>query len=256
MSGIITSGETATVNGAASATGTVYGLGVGPGDPELITLKALRLLRSVSVVAYPVQGDGVSIARAIVAGQIPDGVHEVQIETPMGSRALATQGYRKAAAELAIELDAGRDVAVLCEGDPLLYGTFGYLFELLAERYPVQVVPGVCSPTAAAAAAAVPLAQGAETLAVLPGTLPDARLRPLLVAVQSAAIMKVGRHLERIRQLLDELGLGNGALYVERASQRGQRVLPLAAVDPATATYFSTILVRREAPARREGEAR
>lgn len=236
-------------------TGTVYGLGVGPGDPELITLKALRLLRSASVVAYPVQGEGVSIARAIVSDQIPDGVREIQIDAPMGPRAVAAEGYRKAAAELSTELDAGHDAVILCEGDPLLYGTFGYLFELLAERYPVQVVPGVCSPTAAAAAAAVPLAQGTESLAVLPGTLPDAQLRLALAAVQNAAIMKVGRHLGRIRALLDELGLGDGALYVERASQRGQRVLPLAAVDPATATYFSIILVRRDAPTRHEGEA-
>jgi precorrin-2/cobalt-factor-2 C20-methyltransferase len=228
-----------------TVSGTVYGLGVGPGDPELITMKAFRLLRNVPILAYPVQEDGTSLARSIVQDHIVPGVREIPIHTPMTAPGAAEEGYRRAAAEMAVHLDQGCDIGILCEGDPLFYGSFSYLFGRLAERYRVEVVPGVCSPTAAAAAAGVPLAMRNEVLTVLPGPLPDERLRQGLAGTETAVIMKVGRHFSRIRSLLDEMDLVHGALYVERATQSGQRVLPLAEVDPGTSTYFSIILIHR-----------
>lgn len=224
-------------------TGTVYGLGVGPGDPELITLKTARLLGGLSVVAYPVQEDGTSMARAIAGDLIGEGVIEIAIDTPMNGAAEA--GYAQAAKEMAAHLDAGRDVGVLCEGDPLFYGSFGHLFRRLADRYAVEVIPGVSSLTAAAAAARVPLAARNDALAVLPGTLPDDRLRERLVRADTAAIVKVGRHLARIGALLGDLGLAGRALLVEHASQSGQRVVPLASLQDSKAPYFSMILIPR-----------
>jgi precorrin-2/cobalt-factor-2 C20-methyltransferase len=229
-----------------AVSGVVYGLGVGPGDPELITMKALRLLRSVPVIAYPIQDDGTSLARAIVESHIVAGTIEVPIHTPMGERGAAEPGYEQAAVEMMRHLEAGRDVGVLCEGDPLFYGSFMYLLGRLAERHRVEVVPGVCSLTACPAVLGLPLAGRNDVLTVLPGPLPDDRLRRGLAGADTTAILKVGRHLPRIRALLDELGLTGRAHYVERATQAGQKVLPLAAVDTARATYFSMILVYRE----------
>lgn len=224
--------------------GVVYGLGVGPGDPELITLKAARLLRGLAVVAYPVQEDGTSIARNIAAALIAPGAVEIAIDTPMNG--LAEEGYVRAAETIAGHLDAGRDVGVLCEGDPLFYGSFGHLFQKLADRHTVEVVPGVSSLTAVAAAARTPLAARNDVLTVLPGTLPDERLRERLIGADAVAIMKVGRHLGRLHALLDGLGLLPRALFIERASHPDQRVLPLAEVTADKARYFSMIIVPRE----------
>ncbi|GHD57603.1 precorrin-2 C(20)-methyltransferase [Thalassobaculum fulvum] len=230
--------------------GTLYGLGVGPGDPELLTLKALRLLRAVDVVAYPALEDGDSLARAIVAGHLPDGVEEYAIRIPMTvARAPAQAVYDVAAGYLGAALDAGRSVAVLCEGDPFFYGSFMYLFGRLAERHRVEVVPGVSSLTACAARLGSPLAARNDTLAVLPAPLADEVLAARLDGVDAAAIIKVGRHFPRVRALLDRLGLADRARYVERATMGTERILPLDAVESDGAPYFSTILIHRRGEA-------
>ncbi|MFZ1414330.1 MAG: precorrin-3B C(17)-methyltransferase [Defluviicoccus sp.] len=227
-------------------TGTLYGLGIGPGDPELITLKARDILARVPVIAYPAPEGGESLVRALAAPHVPSGVIEIVIETPMAAdRFPAREAYARACATLAQHLDAGRDVAVLCEGDPFLYGSFMYVFERLAGTYPAQVVPGVSSLTAVAARAGVPIVERNETLVVLPATLPAAELEARLARAEAAVVMKVGRHVEKVRAIVQGLGLMAGAWYVERATMANERVLPLAAVDAKVAPYFSTILVRR-----------
>lgn len=230
--------------------GTLYGLGVGPGDPELITLKALRLLRHVDLVAYPALEDGDSLARAIVAEHLPAGVEEYAIRIPMRiERFPAQEVYDQAAAHLGAALDAGRSVAVLCEGDPFFYGSFMYLFGRLAERHRIEVVPGVSSLTACAARLGSPLAARNDTLVVLPAPLDDDTLTARLEGVDAAAIIKVGRHFPRIRALLQRLGLAGRARYVERATMQTERVLPLDAVEAGGAPYFSTILIHRRGEA-------
>ena len=226
--------------------GTVYGLGVGPGDPEMITLKALRLLRAASAVAYPVQR-GDSVARAIVAAHLRPGQVEIAIDAPMTGGETAQPGYDAAAATIIGHLERGEDVAVLCEGDPLFYGSFIYLLSRLAGKHRVEVVPGVTSLTACAAALPLPLVGRDERLAVMPAILPDDKLREGFAFADAVAIVKVGRHFKRLAALIEELGLTGRAQYVERASQAAQRVLPLAEVDPAGATYFAIILVFKEA---------
>jgi len=231
-------------------TGTLYGLGVGPGDPELVTLKTLRLLRSAPVLAYPAPDVGDSFARSIVEPHLPGGQTEIAIRVPMRVDPAPAQAvYDAAAVAIGGHLDAGRDVAVLCEGDPFFYGSFMYLFGRLAERHRVEVVPGVSSLTACAAATGLPLAARNDVLTVLPAPLPVDELRPRLQAAEAVAIMKLSRHFKKISQLLEETGLYESARYVERATLGHQRVLKLSEVDPDTVPYFSMILAHRRGAA-------
>ncbi|HEV8014543.1 MAG TPA: precorrin-2 C(20)-methyltransferase [Stellaceae bacterium] len=230
--------------------GQLYGLGLGPGDPELITLKAWRILRRAPVIAYPAPTDGPSFARSIVAQWLSPAQLEIAIRVPMEiARFPAQEVYDRAAGEIAVQLDAGRDVALLCQGDPLFYGSFMYLFGRLGERFPCEIVPGVSSLGACAAAAGFPLAARNDTLAVLPAGLEDAELTRRLDACEAAAIIKLGRHFSRIRALLMRLGLAAHARYVERASLASERVLALDAVNPDDAPYFSMILLHRRGAA-------
>ncbi len=225
--------------------GRLYGVGVGPGDPELMTLKAHRLISSASVIAYPAPDTGPSLARQIAAGAISEGAVEIPMIVPMrAERFPAQEVYEGAAHEIAGHLTAGRDVIVLCEGDPLFYGSFMYLYTRLAEDHEVEIVPGVSSLGACASALGRPLVSRNDVLTVLPGPLPDDALRPRIEAAETVAIMKVGRHLPRLRALLDDMGLSRIAGYVERASMGAETVAPLTEA-PATAPYFSMILITR-----------
>ena len=232
-------------------TGTLYGVGIGPGDPELITLKGLRCIRRVPVIAYPAPPEGDSLARAIVAPHLPGGQTEIVIRMPMvAARFPAQEVYDRAAREIGGELEAGRDVAVLCEGDPFFYGSFMYLFGRMAERYPVEVIPGVSSLTACAAVLGAPLVARDDVLTVVPATLEAGELRRRLAeGGEAAAIVKVGRNLEKVRGVLADLGLADDARYVEHATMASQNILPLAAVADGAAPYFSMILVHRRGEA-------
>ncbi len=231
--------------GAGQVSGTLWGVGVGPGDSELMTLKADRLIRAARVVAYPAPDTGESFARAIAAAAISPHAVEIPMVVPMREERFAAQDvYAGAARTIAGHLTAGTDVVVLCEGDPFFYGSFMYLFARLAGRYPVEVVPGVSSLAACAAAMRRPLVARNGVLSVLPGPLPDAELAPRIEMADSVAILKVGRHLPRLRALIGMLGLTDRAAYVERASLPQASACPL--VDaPKTAPYFSMLLVMR-----------
>ncbi len=227
--------------------GTLYGVGLGPGDPDLMTLRAHRLIAGAKVVAYPSLEDETSFARAIAADLIPAAAKEIVMRIPMTTaRGPAQAAYDSSAAEIAGQLDLGHDVICLCEGDPFFYGSFMYLFARLSERYRVQVVPGVTSVTACAARAGMPLAARNERLTVLPGPLPEAELRTRIEGAESVAIMKVGRHLGKIRKVIDDLGLTGHATYIERASLPEEHVCPLADA-PENAPYFSMILLMKGA---------
>ncbi|MDR3437563.1 precorrin-2 C(20)-methyltransferase [Telmatospirillum sp.] len=231
-------------------TGTVFGIGVGPGDPELLTLKAVRLLRQVSVVAYPAPLSGDSLARRIAADHLPAGAVEIALRMPFDPARRADDVYDAGAEEIARHLTAGRDVAVLCEGDPLFFGSFVYLFARLAGRFPVEVVPGVSSLSACAAVLGHPLTARDDALVVIPAPRPEAEIERLLTGVEAAAIMKPGRHLPKVWRVLTRLGLAQNAVYVERAGQAGQRIRPLAeAANDPNAPYFAMILVHRRGKA-------
>jgi precorrin-2/cobalt-factor-2 C20-methyltransferase len=229
----------------AATPGRLFGIGVGPGDPELLTLKALRLLRAAPVVAYPAPEQGDSFARSIVAIWLNVRQREIAIRIPMQPVAPPAAIYDAAAAKLAIELDRGDDVALLCQGDPLFYGSFIHLFTRLASRYRIEIVPGVPSITACAAAASTPLVTRDEALAVVPATLGEAEIARRLADSDAAAIVKLGRHFLKVRRVLRELGLLDSALYIERATLPTQRVAPFATVDAGEVPYFSMALIRR-----------
>jgi precorrin-2/cobalt-factor-2 C20-methyltransferase len=223
--------------------GRLYGIGVGPGDPELMTLKAIRILSQVPVVAYPAPEGGESTARAIAAQFLPAGVEELAIRFPMQPGPEPADIYDRAAAAIGNHLSAERDVAVLCEGDPLFYGSFSYLYDRLAARFPCTIVPGVTSLTACAAAAGRMLARRDEVLTVLPATLPDAELLLRLEQPGANAILKVGRHLARLKALLTRLQLAERSVLIAHASRADQEVSGLSACGAPEAPYFSVILV-------------
>jgi precorrin-2/cobalt-factor-2 C20-methyltransferase len=230
--------------------GTLYGLGVGPGDPELITLKAHRLLTHAPVLAYPAPEHGDSLARSIVASHLSGEQTEIAIRMPLDLNRFPVEAvYDQAAIDIAEHLDAGRDVAAICEGDPFFYGSFMYLFGRLADRHEVVVVPGVSSLMACPAAAGAPLAARDDALLICPGIMDEAVMRARLSNVEAAVVIKVGRHLDKVRRVLTELDLVEHAHYVEHATMADQVVLPFSEIDAAKAPYFSMVLIHRRGEA-------
>jgi len=224
--------------------GVLYGLGIGPGDQELITLKAFRILQSVPVVAYPAPEVGDSLARSIAAPHLSGEQTEIVIRMPMTPGNFpANDAYDRYGTEIAGHLDAGRDVAVLCEGDPFLYGSFMYMYQRLSGEYRAEVVPGVSSLGAVAAVAGRPLVSRNQVLSILPAPMDEEELEQQLAKTDAAAIMKVGRHLEKVKRVLARLGLDGGATYVEHASMPNQKIMPLSEVPADAAPYFSMVLV-------------
>jgi precorrin-2/cobalt-factor-2 C20-methyltransferase len=232
------------------ADGTLYGIGVGPGDPELVTLKALRIARACPVLAYPTPEEGESLARRIMAPHLAGGQTEIAIRMPLtAERYPADAVYDQSSRDIAGHLAAGRDVAVLCLGDPFFYGSFMYLFARLSESHRTVVVPGVTSLAAAAASLSAPLAARNDVLTIIPALLDDAAIAARLKAADAAAIIKLGRHFGRVRALLAAEGLLDRARYVEYASFEQERIVSLDAVDAARVPYFSLVLMHRRGQA-------
>ncbi|GAA3549459.1 precorrin-2 C(20)-methyltransferase [Amycolatopsis ultiminotia] len=232
--------------------GRLYGVGLGPGDPELMTVKAARLIGEADVVAYHCARHGRSIARSVAEPYLREGqleerlVYPVTTETtdhPGGYEGAIADFYELSAKKLAEHLDAGRDVVLLCEGDPFFYGSYMYMHERLAGRYQAEVVPGVTSVSAASSVLGRPLVQRDEVLTVLPGTLPAPELARRLADTDAAAVLKLGRTFGSVREALAEAGKLDDAWYVERATWGRQRIEPLADVDPAAVPYFSLALL-------------
>ncbi|MER5422676.1 precorrin-2 C(20)-methyltransferase [Streptosporangium roseum] len=246
-------------------TGRLWGVGLGPGDPELVTVKAARLLGEADVIAFHSARHGRSIARSVAApylreGQIEEAlIYPLTTETtdhPGGYQGAIDDFYAECALRLAAHLDAGRDVVVLCEGDPLFYGSYMHMHKRLSHRYVTEVVPGVTSVSGAAAVLGRPLVERDETLTVLPGTLPAEVLAERLAAADSAAILKLGRTFTKVRDALDRAGRLDEAWYVERATTGGQRLAPLAEVDPDSVPYFSLALIPSPVNAAQAGPVR
>ncbi|WP_255954652.1 precorrin-2 C(20)-methyltransferase [Streptomyces odontomachi] len=238
--------------------GKLYGVGLGPGDPALMTVRAVEAIAEADVVAYHSARHTRSIARSIAARHLrPDHIEEPLVypvttegtDHPGGYRGALDEFYEKAAARLATHLDAGRTVAVLAEGDPLFYGSYMHMHKRLAHRYPTEVIPGVTSVSAAAARLGTPLVEAEEVLTVLPGTLPEEELTARLAATDAAVVMKLGRTFHTVRTALDKAGRLDEAHYVERATMPGERTGDLADVDPDSVPYFSVAVL----PSRRAG---
>ncbi|RNL60778.1 precorrin-2 C(20)-methyltransferase [Nocardioides marmoriginsengisoli] len=232
--------------------GRFWGVGVGPGDPELTTLKAARLIAAADVIAYHSGVGKQSNARRIAADLVPDGVIEENLvypvttgltEHPGGYAGAMAEFYEASADRLAGHLEAGRDVVLLAEGDPLFYGSFMYMHDRLSGRFSTEIVAGVPSFAAATASVATPLVRQTDVLTILPGTLPEPELARRLADTQGAVIMKLGRTFPKVRSALEQAGRLDHAMYVERASMPEQRWLPVRDVDADTVPYFSLIVV-------------
>ncbi|MGW5645476.1 precorrin-2 C(20)-methyltransferase [Saccharopolyspora sp. NPDC003752] len=237
---------------SSNGKGTLFGVGLGPGDPELVTVKAARLIERAEVIAYHSARHGRSIARSVAEpylrpGQIEEAlVYPVTTETtdhPGGYQGAIDEFYADCAARLAAHLDAGRDVVVLAEGDPLFYGSYMHMHKRLAGRFRAEVVPGITSVSGASAALGRPLAERDEIFTVLPGTLPPDVLAERLATTDAAAVLKLGRTFEGVRQAFEKAGRLDEAWYAERATTDRQRLQPLADVDPETVPYFSLALL-------------
>ncbi|QSR33007.1 ATP-binding protein [Nocardioides sp. S5] len=233
-------------------TGRLYGVGLGPGDPELVTLKAARLIRDADVIAFHAGVGKQSNARRIAADLIPGSAIEEELRYPVTTGPTAHPGgyagamaefYEECASRLTVHLQQGRTVVVLAEGDPLFYGSYMYLHDRLAPRFETEVVPGVPAFAAATAVLASPLVRQTDVLTVLPGTLDVPELARRLADTDGAIIMKLGRRFPGVVEALRQAGRLEHAMYVERASMPAERWMPVDDVDPASVPYFSLIVV-------------
>jgi len=232
--------------------GRLIGVGVGPGDPDLLTLKAVKALTAADVVAYFAKRGNPGNGRGIAAAHIRPGVIEeallypVTTEIPRSDSAYLgalESFYAEAVERLSRHLDQGLNVAVLSEGDPLLYGSYMHLHVRLAGRYRSEVVPGVTGMAGCWAAAGMPIAQGDDVLTVLPGTLPEDELARRMRSADAVVVMKLGRNLPKVRRAIAAAGRTDRAVYVERGTMANEVVIPLARKTDDTAPYFSIILI-------------
>ena len=235
--------------------GRLIGVGVGPGDPELLTLKAARTLAEADVVAHFAKAGNASNARRIVAQHLRPGVEELPLLYPVTTevptsapayRDAIRDFYDESAASVARHLDQGLTVAVLSEGDPLFYGSYMHLHVRLAPRYRAEVVPGITAMSGCWSLAGAPIAQGDDVFVVLPATLPEAELERRLLDADAAVMMKLGRHLEKVRRVLARTGRLSRAIYVERGTMDDERILPLAQCCEPVGAYFAMVLIPGE----------
>ena len=237
-------------DGTALGSGRLLGIGLGPGDPELVTLKAARRLQRAD--AWFCKKGRVGHARTIADALMPERCLELPLAYPVTTEipfagpeyaACLAPFYEQASAQLAGHLTAGRDVALLCEGDPLFYGSFMHLYVRLRSSFPVEIIPGVSGMAGCWAAAGLPMSWGDDVLTVVPGTLPFATLRDRLRGSDASVVMKIGTHFAKVREAIDAAGLAGEAIYVERGTMPGERVMPLRDKADDIAPYFSIILI-------------
>ena len=236
----------------SASAGKLIGIGVGPGDPELITLKAMRAFGEADVIVFFAKAGNESHSRAVAARHLRTGVIELPLLYPVttelpkcssGYRDAIRDFYDSAATKIAAHLDTGSTVAVLCEGDPLFYGSYMHLHTRLAPRFPTEVIAGVTGMSGCWSAMGMPIAQGDDVFTVLPATLPEDELARRLADADAAVVMKVGRHLPKLRRALKCSGRLERAIYVERGTMADAKAIPLAAKTDDEAAYFAVVLV-------------
>ncbi len=232
--------------------GLLLGIGVGPGDPGLLTLKAIDAIGRCDVIAHFAKAGHVSHARTTAAGHLPATALEIPLLYPVTTEIPARDAayrdaidafFNTAADTLAGHLQAGRTVGVLSEGDPLFFGSYMHVHVRLMNRFTTQVIPGVTAMSGCWSAAGLPIVQGDDALSVVPGTLDEEELARRLLRNEPTVIMKIGRNLPKIRSALLTAGRLDGAIYVERATMDGQRLTPLAEKKDDCAPYFAVVLV-------------
>jgi precorrin-2/cobalt-factor-2 C20-methyltransferase len=235
-----------------SSPATIYGVGLGPGDPELMSVKAARLIAKAGVVAHFRKPGRPGNARTLVNGMLAPAVIEEVLEYPVTIEiALEDPAYNEAlrsfydqcVQRLLHHIEAGRDVTVLCEGDPFFYGSFMHLHSRITGRAPVVVVPGISGMSGCWTASGIPITFGDDVLTVIPATLDEATLSERFKSIDALVVMKLGRNLPKVRRALQAAGLADRAIYVERGTMADEKVVPLVEKTDDEAPYFSMILV-------------
>lgn len=240
------------MTGLPSGAGALHGVGLGPGDPELVTIKAVRLLREASAVAYFAKRGRAGNARAIAAPYLSATCEELPLHYPMTTElpfdhpdyvAALSSFYEESAERIAGLLSQGRDVALLCEGDPMLYGSFMHLFIRLEGRFRVSICAGVSGLSGCSAAARAPMTWGDDVLTILPATLSENALTERLASTDAAAVLKIGGNFCKLRRALQRAGLIERAIYVERGAMAGEKIMPFIEKTDDVAPYFAMALV-------------
>jgi precorrin-2/cobalt-factor-2 C20-methyltransferase len=234
------------------ALGTLIGVGVGPGDPDLVTLKAARILGEAQILAYFVRRGGRGRALASAEPHLRPGaerlalVYPVTTEIPVSDPSYGVEMsafYDRAAGEVGERLAAGRDVVLICEGDPFFYGSFMHLFHRLEGRFPCRAVPGVTGMSGCWTDAMLPMTYGDDVMAVIPASLPEASIVGALERADAAVLMKLGGNFAKAKRALALAGRLESAVYVANGTHPTAEVMRLAAVHGADVPYFSLILV-------------
>ena len=232
--------------------GTIYGVGLGPGDPELMSLRAHRLVSTATTIAYFRKKGRPGHARTIVEGFLRSDVHEMPLEYPMTTESAFDAPpyigalrvfYEESVAALLARAAAGEDIVVLCEGDPFFYGSFMHLYSRLIGKAKVEVVPAITGMSGCWTATGTPITYGDDVLSVLPGTLPEEQLVAHMRAADALVVMKIGRNLPKVRRALETAGLLHRAWYVERGTMEGEQVIRLVDRPETPAPYFAMVIV-------------
>ncbi|MBY6200369.1 precorrin-2 C(20)-methyltransferase [Maritalea mobilis] len=232
--------------------GTIHGVGLGPGDPELMSVRADRLVRGAAHVAFFRKAGRAGRARAIVEGMLRADACEFAMEYPVTTEiplddpayaACLSEFYEQVSAKLRDIALAGEDVVVLCEGDPFFYGSFMHLYTRLKDDVPVTVVPAITGMSAAWTATGIPVTWGDDVLTVLLGTMPEAELARRMADSDAIVVMKVGRNLPKVRAALETAGKLDRAWLVECASMDHETAVPLIEAGNRAAPYFSIVIV-------------
>ncbi len=238
--------------GGAVAKGTLYGIGVGPGDVSYLTLRAAALVRQVDVIAFFAKRGLQGNARGIVVPLMGEGREELRLEYPVTNeippedpsyQQQISRFYEASAETVSALLRQGNSVGLLAEGDPFFYGSFMHIWRRLDKVFPIEVVPGVTGMSGCWTRANAPITWGDDALAVLPGTMTEAQLTRRLADTDAAVIMKVGKNLAKIRRAVTAAGLLARAIYVERGSMKGERIMPLSEGPEVGSPYFSMVLI-------------
>lgn len=232
--------------------GRILCAGLGPGDPDLISVRADRAIRAARHIAYFRKAGRPGQARRIVEGMLAPGVTEHAMEYPVTTELpfdspdyirLLSGFYDDWAARLRALVRGGAEVVVLCEGDPFFYGSFMHLHTRLKDQVPVEVIPGIPGMVGCWNASGLPVTWGDDVLSVLMGTLPEDDLIHHMRGADALAIMKTGRNLPKVRRALAAAGRLDQAWLVERGTMPGQRIARLAEVEAADCPYFAVVLV-------------
>ena len=231
----------------------IYGIGMGPGDPELITMKGFKILEQCHVIAYPAPPDKKSFVREIATRWLDEmpPKQEIIIPIPLNIENRDTSMYEIGADKIIDAVNRGETVAILCEGDPFLYGSFIYLFDILSEKLSnieIEIIPGISSVMASSARIMRPLAEKSEPLLIVPALKIDENLKQYLQTFPAIALMKIGKRFSALKKLLEELDLINEAFYIEYATLEKEKIQPLSEIDLLEVPYFSIILIRKTQP--------